>query len=310
MEFVESKILFMPVLPDLPPAVAHAIVAALASVVAVAAGVGAWRVRGTTAVPAAAWAVAAAVNFAGIEAWAARGGLPEPSAAASARLVAVALSICPAMSLLGAKRPQHGVWQVIVASLAVVIAMPAASAAFVRPGALPDVHLLARGFLLVLAVAGWVNFLGTGRVAAATLLTLGLLLLSRPFLPGVDTAGSLAASWAEVIGAAAAAAGAVAAMLPSKCVAGKDSITKPFISLRDTIGSAWTLRIAERFNTTAETRGWPCRLLLDGLSAGGDPDDDAWRPQARRVFESLMRRFVSRDWLRRHGGDIAEATRG
>ena len=299
----------MPVLPDLPPVVTHAIVAAFAAVVAVAAGVGAWRVRGTTAVPAAAWAMVAATSFVGLEAWAARGGLAEPSAEASARLVAVALSVCPAMSLLGAKRPQHGVWQVIVASLAVVIAMPAASAAVVRPGSLPDVHLLARGFLLVLAVAGWVNFLGTGRVTAATLLTLGLLLLSRPFLPGVDTAGSLAASWADVLGAAAAAVGAVAAMLPTK--PGVDaSITTPFVALRDTIGSAWSLRIAERFNATAESRGWPCRLSLAGLSAGGDPDDDGWRLQADRVFESLMRRFVSRDWLRRHGGGTTEATRG
>lgn len=299
----------MPVLPDLPPAVAHAIVATLAAVVAVAAGVGAWRVRGTTAVPAAAWAVAAAACCAGIEAWAARGGLAEPSAAASARLVAVALAVCPAMSLLGAKRPQHGIWQVIVASLAVVIAMPAASAAVVRPGSFPDVHVLARGFLLVLAVAGWVNFLGTAKLAAATLLTLGLLLLARPFLPGVDTAESMAASWADVVGAATAAAGAVAAMLPSRPAAA-ESIAMPFIALRDTIGSAWTLRIAERFNATAESRGWPCRLSLAGLEAGGDPEDDAWRPQADRVFESLMRRFVSRAWFRRHGGGGTKATPG
>ncbi len=291
----------MTLLPDLPPAVAHAIVATLVSSVAVAAGVGAWRVRGSTAVPAAAWAVAAAACCAGIEAWAARGGLAEPSAAASARLVAVALSVCPAMSLLGAKRPQHGVWQVIVASLAVVIAMPAASAAVVRPGSFPDVHVLARGFLLVLVVAGWVNFLGTTKLAAATLLTLGLLLLARPFLPGVDTAGAMTASWADIVGAGAAATGAVAAMLPSRPAAA-EAISTPFIALRDTIGSAWTLRIAERFNAIAESRGWPCRLSLSGLEAGGDPEDDAWRPQAGRVFESLMRRFVSRTWLRRQGG--------
>ncbi len=299
----------MTVFPDLPPSVAHAIVATLAAVVVVAAGVGAWRVRGTTAVPAAAWAVAAAACCMAVEAWAARGGLADLSAVASARLVAVALSVCPAMSLLGAKRPQHGVWQVIVASLAVVIAMPAASAAVVRPGSFPDVHLLARGFLLVLVVAGWVNFLGTSKLAAATLLTLGLLLLARPFLPGVDTAGAMSASWADIVGAGAAAAGAVTAMLPPK-PATTESISTPFIALRDTIGSAWTLRIAERFNATAESRGWPCRLSLAGLEAGGDPEDDAWRPQAGRVFESLMRRFVSRAWLRRHGVRTTKAADG
>lgn len=291
----------MAVLRDLAPPVAHAIVAALASLVAVSAGIGAWRVRGTTAVPAAAWAVAAATTLAAVEAWAALGGLAEPSAAASARLVVVALAVCPAMSLLGAKHPQHGVWQVIVASLAVVVAMPAVSAAFIRPGSLPDAHLLVRGFLLVLAVAGWVNFLGTGRVAAATLVTLGLVVLARPFLPGIDTAGAVAARWLDLVAAGAAAVGAAMAMLPLKTPAA-DPITRPFVALRDTIGSAWTLRIAERFNAIAESRGWPCRLSLGGLTAGGDPDDEEWRLQAGRVFESLMRRFVSRDWLRRHGG--------
>lgn len=301
-------------LPVLPPAVVHSLVAALASLVAIVSGIGAWRVRGTTAVPAAAWAVAAAASLAAIEASAALGGFAEPAAAASARLVTVALAVCPAMSLLGAKRPQHGVWQVIVASLAVVIAMPAASASLIRPGSFPDVHLLARGFLLVLAVAGWVNFLGTTKLAAATLVTLGLVLLSRPFLPGVDTAGALAAPWADVVGAAAVAAGAIVAMLPSgnerSTDPASDPITRPFVALRDTIGSAWTLRIAERFNVIAESRGWPCRLSLGGLAAGGDPDDVAWRSQARRVFESLMRRFVSRGWLRRQGGGAGDASHG
>jgi len=104
------------------------------------------------------------------------------------------------------------------------------------------------------------------------------------------------------------AVGAVAAAAGGTCVGGAggrgtpaaDPITASFAALRDTIGSAWTLRIAERFNATAESRGWPCRLSLAGLEVGGDPDDDAWREQASRVYESLMRRFVSREWLARH----------
>ena len=38
------------------------------------------------------------------------------------RVVFAALSVCPVMSLLGAKRPQYGVWQFIVGSLAAVLA--------------------------------------------------------------------------------------------------------------------------------------------------------------------------------------------
>ncbi|MFM8805341.1 MAG: hypothetical protein ACKOK8_15780, partial [Planctomycetia bacterium] len=116
---------------------------------------GAWLVRGSTAVPAALWAVAACLTLAAELGMRATGGLADPAVAAAARLVVVSLSLCPAMSLLGAKRPQHGVWQLIVATLAVVLAMPAASAVFMRPGSLPDPHPLERCFMPLLVLVGW-----------------------------------------------------------------------------------------------------------------------------------------------------------
>jgi hypothetical protein len=128
------------------------------------------------------------------------------------RLVVAALAVCPAMSLLGAKRPQHGVWQLIVASLAVVIAMPALSAWLVRPGSLPDVHLLGRGFLAVLAAVGWMNFLATQNGLSATAITAGQLAVIRPFLPGIATDRALPQDSLDCFGACLIAAGAVLAM--------------------------------------------------------------------------------------------------
>jgi hypothetical protein len=113
----------MPVAVDLP------LVCCVAAIVAAAAAcLGAFLVRGSTAVPAAAWACAAALALAAESAVRATGGLTEPAAFAAARLGVVALAMCPTMSLLGAKRPQHGVWQFIVASLAGILALPAVSA--------------------------------------------------------------------------------------------------------------------------------------------------------------------------------------
>ena len=147
-----------------------------ATVAAGCAALAVWRVRGSTAVPAAWWAVAACLALA-VDAGIRLGADGDPAAVvnpaslARMRLIVAALAVCPAMSLLGAKRPQHGVWQLIVASLAVVIAMPALSAWLVRPGSLPDVHLLGRGFLAVLAAVGWMNFLATQNGPAATAIT-------------------------------------------------------------------------------------------------------------------------------------------
>jgi len=250
-----------------------------------AAAVAGWRVRGSTAVPAAGWAVAAggAITAECVLHAAGSGPLAGPSAAASARLAVAAVLVCPAMSLLGAKRPQHGIWQLIVASLAVVLAAPAATALLVRPGSLPEVHFVGRVFLVSLAAMAWMNFLGTRRWPAATLAVAGGV---RP---------DAAAAWLVGLGGFAAATTTAA---DHETPAGRPfaaAIDRPFVAIRETLGAAWALRIAERFNGLAEERGWPCRLSLAGLAAGGDPLDRSWHRDTLRCFQSIMRRFVSRD---------------
>ena len=83
-------------------------------------------------------------------------------------------------------------------------------------------------------------------------------------------------------------------------------IDRPFLAVRETLGAAWTLRIAERFDTVAVAHDWPCRLRFRGLEVlGGEAPDTAsdafWHRDALRAFRALMRRFVSDDWLARHG---------
>jgi hypothetical protein len=289
------------------------LVTCIAAIVAAAcAALAVWRARGSTAVPAAWWAVAACLALA-LDAGSRVGGPTDPAAASRMRLVVAALAVCPAMSLLGAKRPQHGVWQLIVASLAVVIAMPALSAWLVRPGSLPDVHLLGRGFLAVLAAVGWMNFLATQNGPAATAITAGQLAVIRPFLPGIATDRALPQDSLDCFGACLIAAGAVlaaawplvrqasAAFGRSSADALSRAIDPPFLALRETLGAAWALRIAERFDTVAAARGWPCRLGFRGAEVGGDPADASWHRDALRAFKALMHRFVDDAWLARHG---------
>jgi hypothetical protein len=272
------------------------------------------RTRGSTAVPAAWWAVAACLALAADAAAQAAGAAPTPVAAARIRLGVAALAVCPAMSLLGAKRPQHGVWQLIVATLAVVVALPALSAWLVRPGSLPDVHVLGRGFLLVLTLVGWLNFVATTHGPAATAIAAGQLAILRPFLPGVATEAALPQPGLDAVGAGLVAAGALATLVgrasrsspraqPAADSAARIAarIDPPFLALRDTLGAAWALRIAERFDAVAAERGWPCRLRFAGLDAGGDPADGSWHRDALRAFNALLHRFVDDAWLARHG---------
>jgi hypothetical protein len=284
-----------------------------AGIVSVAAAVGVWMVRGSTAVPAAGWALVAGLALTAEMGWRAFGGLSDPAAASAARLVTSALAVCPTMALLGAKRPQHGVWQWIVASLALVLAMPALTATLVRPGTLPDVLLLGRGFLALLLLVGWLNFAATGRGVAAALVTVGEGLLMRGFLPfGTVTAGAPsrlegAATVLVALGAMVAVVQTLAARFRATAerataeLAIAERIERPYRALRETFGAAWTLRIAERFNVLADERGWPCRLHFAGIDVGGDPADTAWHRDARRAFAALARRFVSAEWMARHG---------
>jgi hypothetical protein len=279
-----------------------------ALVTAGAAAAGGWMARGSTAVPAAAWAVAAALSLAGEAGWRAAGGLPDPAAHASVRLVVAALAVCPAMSLLGAKRPQHGVWQLIVATLFCVLAMPAASAALVRPGSMPDPHMLERFFLPILVAVGWMNFAGTRHGLAATLVAAGQLGIIVPFLPAAASGAPdarLGATAAIVLAVGGLVAAGQSAFLP----AGRGRrqglpavIDPPLLALRETLGAAWTLRIAERFNAVAESRGWPCRLRFGGVELSASQAARGWEQDAIRCCRSILRRFVTGAWIERHGG--------
>ena len=305
----------------MPAVVGLPFVAALVTLVAACAG--AFLARGTTAVPAAWWAGGAALAFAVESAVRASGGLTDPASQASARLAVAAFSLCPIMSLLGAKRPQHGVWQFIVASLAGIIALPAASAALVRPGSPPDVHALQRWFMLALVLVAAMNFAATRHGVAAMLVAVGQLILMRQFMPFVDSlkqqgaALDAVAAWLVATGAIVAAAqswlqqaqrrvvGSEVAEVATRRGSQADlaAFGTAYLALRETLGAAWTLRIAERFNVVAESRGWPCRLRFDGLHVGADPDDREWRGDALRTGRALLRRFASTDWMRRHAVD-------
>lgn len=303
-----------PTLLTIPATVWWAVAALSALITAGTAMRAAVSTRGSTAVPATLWAIAACLSLALDTGLRASGAISQPSAAASLRMVTAALSLCPAMSLLGAKRPQHGVWQFIVAALAVILLLPSVATALVRPDSVPDAHLLGRGFVVILSLVGWMNFVATRHGPAATLITLGQLLVVRGFLPLVDseqafpptasTAALLTASL-DCLGGCLAAGGGLLAVIsstrrrPSLAPAGTfaAAVEPAFLGFRETLGAAWTLRVAERFDAIAASRGWPCRLQFDGIHPADTPMDGPWQRDAQRALGALLQRFVSIKWL-------------
>ena len=279
----------------------------------------AWFVRGSTAVPAALWSTAAALFFALTTLQQTTENL-DIATLGIHRVVIAALSVCPVMSLLGAKRPQHGVWQFIVGALAAVLALPAASAILIHPGSLPNLHILGRFFLPVLVLVGWMNFIGTRRAAAATLVAVGHFGLIWPLLPGIQLEDALPQPARDLVAISCMTTGgflglaqAVFARLRRRLVLAdgdrlplessefKYRVNTCFLALRETLGAAWTLRLAERFDQMARRRGWPVQLTFQGLQMQEELREASWEPDALRAMEALMKRFVSSAWLKRHG---------
>ncbi len=283
----------------------------------------AWFARGSTAVPAALWSAAAAFVFALSMLQQATEELDIASMSIH-RVVIAALSVCPVVSLLGAKRPQHGVWQLIVGTLAAVLTLPAASAVLIRPGSLPDLHILGRCLLPILVLVGWLNFVGTRRAVAATLIAVGHICLIRPLLPGIRLEATLPQATLDLFAVICLTGGSSLAVvqtvyvlkrrrapsnvsdLPSNSSAAfARCVNNCFFPIRETLGAAWTLRLAERFNTLAHQRGWPVRLTFHGFQMRDTEKGEEWQPDAARALEALLRRFVSSAWLKRHGWERA-----
>jgi len=268
-------------------------------------------IRQTTLTSAWCWSWAALAGWAGVELLAAWRSDLTALALAPLRLAAVALSFCPAVSLVGAKRPQHAAWNIVVVSLWGIVALPAAENYFLHPGqrlALGD----ARGwFLWILILLGPINFLPTRFWLAALLVAVGqvvalsryVALPQRPPVPQPELVG-LALCGLGMLSAAASARRKTIAANP---------LDRLWLDFRNSFGLFWSLRVQERMNAASAQHGWDVELGWRGFrrreealkpeAQAKEPSDSpslalqSSEPALRTTFKGLLRRFVSGEWI-------------
>lgn len=230
------------------------------------------------------------------------------------RFVAVMTTFCPIVALFGAKRPQVRAWPWIVLSLWVVLILPAIETSLLRRDRQPDLSGLRLGFVWILWILGWGNYVATRNVAAAlfTAVAQGLLLWSCttdgegfpiPLSHVPPVCGLLAAAlfW-----------------LPTKPGVATSIEDRWWRRFRDAYGAAWAIRVAERVNAAGRKRSWPFRIGWQGVAAtaalsspsapsetspsGTPPSTDvALAKEFRRGFRMVLRSFVSDAWLKSVG---------
>jgi len=272
---------------------------------------GSFKLRGTTLRAACHWALFSIVSITLAEA-----ALPlatdgrEPAGQTllpqALRFVAAMTTFCPLMAVLGAKRPQHRGWQVIVLSLLGLLWMPSLQSLLFFSGDALYVPAAWSWLMFILLALGLVNYLPT-RFAPSCLLAVGgqwLLMAGHLPLFSVELP-----AWSRM---AAPLCFGVAALfitcgLPRRRMrhgafdAGLDRV---WLDFRDAFGTAWALRVSQRLNETTTVCRWPLVLTWDGFRPAADkqqPESLVLSAQLRaevgKALRTVLRRFVSPDWF-------------
>jgi hypothetical protein len=232
----------------------------------------AWRAnRRTPLKHAVGWAMAAWAGWVAAAAWPGAGG-------GLTVYLALCLTGCAGVAVLGARRPGAAAWNFVVASLLAVLLLPVGRGLGVpRP---EPWHL---AFLGVTLGVGVVNYLPT-RLSLAVLFVAAGCGVELARLAAVGPAGDLAGralvalapwvGWGVVAGAPRPAA----------------ELDRLWLAYRDRFGLVWGQRMREQFNRAAANAGWPVCLTWQGLAstAGGAPPRTA---EAVATLQAVLKRF-------------------
>jgi hypothetical protein len=222
------------------------------------------------------------------------------------RFAAIAMSFCPAVALIGAKRPQHLAWNFVVVSLWAIVILPSAENLLLHPGRPVEVGDARGWFLWLLILLAPINYVPTRHWLAAILLAAGQVAALGPYLPLLrNVSDQIPLS----IGFPLAVSAMFAAYLRSLAAPARHTLPYDnlWLDFRNSFGLFWSLRVQERINAAARRYHWPFELAWSGFRGKVDGAplaavDPAIEPALRRALKGLLRRFVSNRWIAQRTG--------
>ncbi|MFP6672015.1 MAG: hypothetical protein VB857_11425 [Pirellulaceae bacterium] len=272
------------------------------------AAVGCWlllanvrRLRGSTLMGPWSWALLGLWFVAAVEVYRGLNSAASDHWFLTIQFAAAVTTLLPAVALLGAQRPHDRIWQFVVASLWLILVLPAVKNSLLEPAAIFQLHPAWGWSLWVLVVVGLINRICTRYWFSALLVTVGQCRLLSGQLPGlgqdVGAAGTLIALGCFVL-----------AILLVHVQWRWDPAIPPrtfnqaWRDFRDLYGVLWAFRIADRINTLAERQEWDLQLRWQGLASPAADGDQVPVPAEVEVvlcqnMRNLLRRFVAVDWL-------------
>jgi hypothetical protein len=202
------------------------------------------------------------------------------------RYLALCMTGCAGVAVLGARRPGVGAWNFVLLGLLAVMLLPLGQGLLLGGQGLDTVRLL---FLAATLSVGIFNYLPTRLAPGALLLALGCgwevtalsgratALSARLLEPGWLCVAL--APWAGLLGWRSA---------PSP----RSELERIWLDFRNRFGFVWGQRVREQFNNAASHAGWPVRLTWQGLVRllGGT----TLGPQEQEDMEATLRALLKR----------------
>lgn len=252
------------------------------------------RLRGTTLVAPILWSMGAVSSLAIAEVVLFFPPMPDVTSWQSlVRYIAGTVTLLPVISVLGAKRPQAVVWNYIVASLWVVLLMPALEVLLLKPQQTFEIYAFGPWMIGGLILYTAIHYAGTGMALTGLVVACAQLVYLSPHLP-IDPFFRLefVQSWAAYL----LLAGAVLGLAGCPRRNG-DAFLLIWSQFKCGYGTAWALRIIQRLDELQVRHDWCVRLSWYGVMVvrDGAPSDQIGkdRKALARAFRSLMLRFLS-----------------
>jgi hypothetical protein len=203
------------------------------------------------------------------------------------RYLALSLTGCASVAVLGARRPGVGAWNFVVGGLLAVLLLPLVRGLEDLPHNPPQAV-----FLAATVAVGVLNYLPTRLAPAALLLAVGC---------GLDLFRLAAAGERpEALDRAAAVSHLSLALSPwaalaqlRRRAAAPSVFDAIWLDFRDRYGLFWAQRTREQFNRAAANAGWSVRLYWQGLrlSAGSVLPPDPVQAEMVETLRALLKRF-------------------
>ena len=197
--------------------------------------------------------------------------------------IALCLTACTGVAVLGARRPHVAAWDFVVLGLLAVMTLPLIESALIGARSLDWLRLT---FLAVTLGVGVLNHVPTRFGLPAFLLGLGCAGEFVGLLAPTSLAhGPEAAALRLCILAAPA-----LAWVAQKSGGPRQDPDRMWLNFRDRWGVVWGQRVREQFNRAAANSGWPVTLTWFGFTYQQSIDATT-RENARSALAALLKRF-------------------